>query len=55
MLDMDIYEQENEHDIKELNEHPNVYFVYSEDGLIREEEVAPKKNKQKKQQETKKE
>ena len=49
MLDMNINIEkeyfENELEIKELNEHPNVYFVYSEDGLIREEEIAPKKNK----------
>ncbi len=41
---------ENEQEINELNEHPNVFFVYSEDGLIREEEVAPKKKKTKKQE-----
>lgn len=32
---------------EELESHPNVYFVYSEDGLIREEEVLPKEKKSK--------
>ena len=38
----------DEINLLEFDKHPNVYFVYSEDGLAREEEVAPKqKNKSK--------
>lgn len=36
------YEEIN---ILELENHPNVYFAYNEDGLIREEELAPKEKK----------
>jgi hypothetical protein len=31
----------------ELCNHPNVYFAYAEDGLIREEELAPEEKKMK--------
>lgn len=33
--------------VVDLENHPNVYFVYNEDGLIREEELAPKEKKTK--------
>ena len=35
----------DEINILELENHPNVYFAYNEDGLIREEELAPKEKK----------
>lgn len=34
-------EMNNEEKLQELLNHPNVYFAYTEEGLVREEELAP--------------
>ena len=36
-----------EFNILDIENHPNVYFAYNEDGLIREEELAPREKKNK--------
>ena len=34
--------------MQKLQDHPNVFFSYAEDGLVREDELQPKEKKQKK-------
>lgn len=47
-------EKGEEIDIEEIENHPNVYFVYGEEGLIKEEEAYPKDKKNLKNKNSKK-